>query len=362
MNKYFSMSLIFLIALVACSPAASQISQVPTTTVKIETGTPRLTLTQAPPNQESTAQNNSGFSCPGDDCSKTCLTRIPALPSSATNINLRGHSHINLSENEESILLVSYTIKNDRITDPEFEEVPAWLSAYQKDSTSHQILLDFFLHLIPATYHSYLNHFRVITDGVDEILASMYQSEDAIDKWTIEVDFMDTKDTADLAATAIHEFAHLLSLNPSQVPPSSLVFDNPDNDQIYDQEVNACATYFPGEGCSESDSYINLFYHRFWLAIEPQWRKINELDETSDEYYDELDNFYQSHKDQFVSDYAPTDPSEDFAETFNYFVLYPKPKGVTIAETKVLFFYQFPELVMLRSQIDQSLCNFTNLQ
>ncbi|MBK9051223.1 MAG: hypothetical protein IPL78_09985 [Chloroflexi bacterium] len=48
-----------------------------------------------------------------------------------------------------------------------------------------------------------------------------------------------------------------------------------------------------------------------------------------------------------MTDYAATNPAEDIAETFMAFVLEPKPNGDTIAEEKVLFFYQYPELVAI---------------
>jgi hypothetical protein len=57
-----------------------------------------------------------------------------------------------------------------------------------------------------------------------------------------------------------------------------------------------------------------------------------------------------------VDDYAVTDPSEDIAETWAFFVLSPKPQGGTVSDQKLLFFYQYPELVQVRGQILQNLC------
>ena len=48
--------------------------------------------------------------------------------------------------------------------------------------------------------------------------------------------------------------------------------------------------------------------------------------------------FYQKYKDQFVDDYAVTDPNEDIAETWAFFVLSPKPQGDTIADQKIVVF------------------------
>jgi hypothetical protein len=44
------------------------------------------------------------------------------------------------------------------------------------------------------------------------------------------------------------------------------------------------------------------------------------------------------------------------AETWAFFVRGSEPIGDTIAGQKVLFFYQYPELVELRAQILNNLC------
>ena len=146
-----------------------------------------------------------------------------------------------------------------------------------------------------------------------------------------------------------------MTLNPSQVIPSQPIFDHPNNDKIYKQEAGACKTYFSGEGCSQADSYVNKFFVRFWPKIYSEWSDINKVENVND-YYLALDKFYKKYKDQFVTDYAPTSPAEDIAESFSFFILRPKPTGKTIADQKVLFFYDFPELVQLRTQMGHRLC------
>jgi hypothetical protein len=89
-----------------------------------------------------------------------------------------------------------------------------------------------------------------------------------------------------------------------------------------------------------------------------EWQPIDDLGYTDDldSYYDEIYTFYENHQDEFVDDYAATNASEDIAESFAYFVFAPKPAGDTIAEQKILFFYAYPELAQLRSDILQSFC------
>ncbi|MBI3151573.1 MAG: hypothetical protein HYZ21_05540, partial [Chloroflexi bacterium] len=62
------------------------------------------------------------------------------------------------------------------------------------------------------------------------------------------------------------------------------------------------------------------------------------------------------YEDRFVTSYAATNPEEDIAEAFTFFVFGPTPAGDTIAEKKVLFFYQYPELIELRVNILRNLC------
>jgi hypothetical protein len=47
---------------------------------------------------------------------------------------------------------------------------------------------------------------------------------------------------------------------------------------------------------------------------------------------------------------------EDIAESWAFFVLSPKPELKSIADEKILFFYEYPELVELRTQILNNIC------
>lgn len=76
-----------------------------------------------------------------------------------------------------------------------------------------------------------------------------------------------------------------------------------------------------------------------------------------DKYDKALAKFYKENRDKFVTEYAATNLDEDMAESFTLFILEPKPSGVSIAEEKILFFYDFPELVELRREIAQSICD-----
>jgi hypothetical protein len=237
--------------------------------------------------------------------------------------------------------IITYVIQGNKIVNPQPAAITSNLQAYQDDAAAHQRIWVLFANLIPAEHRTYFSKYVIFTDGTDEVLAAVEPDPDNPRRWILSVDIADAANEDELIYTLVHEFAHVLTLNESQVPFDNEVFAQPDNEDLYQEAEASCPTFFPGEGCSLSDSYINVFFDTFWGDIYEDWL---ESDPDSDE-------FYQMYEDQFVTDYAATNPAEDIAETFMAFVLEPKPNGNTIAEEKVLFFYQYPELVQLRAEI-----------
>jgi hypothetical protein len=258
-------------------------------------------------------------------------------------------------DEDNTTYLVTYQISGNEINNPNLESVPSDLQAEQNDTSAHQKLWEYFASLIPLENRGSLAEFSVMTDGQDNVLAAVAQTNTDPTLWDLEVDIADSQDYYYLTYTYVHEFAHLLTLGSNQVPPSNAVFNNPDNNEIYLEEVAACPNFFPGEGCANSDSYINQYYAKFWINIYDEWNSIN-LEETDDVYYKRLDKFYYKYQDQFLTDYSVTHPAEDIAEAFSFFVFSDKPAGDTIAEQKILFFYNYPELVNLRTNIIGNLC------
>ncbi len=256
---------------------------------------------------------------------------------------------------EDEIYLTSYFVNGDDLSDPYEESVPDEYIDEQADYASHEEIWNYFTRLIPLEEREFLTAFSIITDGNGNVLAAVAQSADDAEEWVLEIDILDSSNKQVLTVTLLHEFAHLLTLNSTQVPPSRAVFDNPNSDSVYQSELAACPYYFPGEGCSNPDSYINRFFDRFWFDLYAEWQEIDS-EEDEDTYYDLLDDFHNIYEDQFLTEYAATSPAEDIAESFSYFVLAPKPEATSIANEKILFFYEFPELVTLRAQILHPLC------
>lgn len=291
-----------------------------------------------------------GENCPDGNCVEACLANLGALSKTAPS---EGHSGLNNSEYD----LVTYEISGNELSNPVKQPVSSGLKPFQQDEASQRRVWDFFSSVIPLEARGSLARYIIFSDGEANILASVAQSDFDPALWVLRVDIVDAADPKELTYTLVHEYAHLLTLNPAQVPPSLPIFNHPENGSVYDQEAAKCDSYFPGEGCSLPDSYINQFNEQFWSAIYDEWAQIDSIGDEQD-YYDALDSFYQKHQSEFVSDYAPTNPAEDIAESFSYFVLTPRPSGDSIADQKLLFFYGYPELVNLRLKMVEGICSY----
>ncbi|MDP1546673.1 MAG: hypothetical protein Q8L87_11675 [Anaerolineales bacterium] len=256
---------------------------------------------------------------------------------------------------DEELVIVTYVVNGDEISEPTYEDVPADLLDEQENTELHQQLWEYYAALIPAEQRGMIAEYAITTDGVGGTLASVAQTTYDPDLWTLNIDIADTANYYELTSTLVHEFAHLLTLGPDQVVPSLAVLNNPEDNNIYLQELSACPNYFPGEGCANADSYIDDFYFQFWEELRDEWDPIN-LEEDEDTRTELLDEFYSQYEDRFVTSYAATNPEEDIAESFAFFVFSPKPAGDTILEEKILFFYNYPELVELRASILNNTC------
>jgi len=259
-------------------------------------------------------------------------------------------------QSDREYTLVTYAVNGDTITDPVYDSVPNNLRDYQQDTVAQEKIWDFITRVIPADQRTMVTGFVLYTDGTGESLGAVEQTDYPHD-WMFEMDLIDGGNFPDLATTVIHEFAHLLTLNDTQVTTDYPVFENPDNQQIYEREAATCTNYFTFEGCSKAYSYLNTFFNRFWPDIYNEWQTIDA--ETDQDLLDQkLSHFYQKYAGQFVSEYAAASPSEDIAETFMVFIFVPRPSGTTIVDQKILFFYEYPELVALREQILSNLCTY----
>ena len=178
--------------------------------------------------------------------------------------------------------------------------------------------------LLPEGALDGFSRFTVFTDGLDETLAYVSPLDDTGTRWELAVDPADAGELDWFTETVLHEYTHYLTLNDTQAD-----YGAPESGARYCEEGMV----------ARSGSYLDDFYHTFW----------------TDYLHDRLANpdsygFYLRHQADFVTDYASTDPSEDIAESFTYFVLWDAPEGDAVWEEKLNFFYRYPELVEFRTR------------
>jgi hypothetical protein len=250
---------------------------------------------------------------------------------------------------------VEYTLKDDKLWQRREIYIP---DDFEKDlniRAAHEWIWNYFAAIIPPAERDFVSEFSVMTDGRENILGGVSRTVDDPKEWGLHIDILDADNHYSLTFTLLHEFGHLLTLKTSQVAFDKTLYYNPDNEQLRDRAASACHQYFTDEGCSLADSYINEFYGRYWQTFYPEWQEINK-EKGEPSYYSSLHSFYKTYADQFLTEYAATSPEEDMAESWAFFILAPKPEATSIANEKILFFYEYPELVQLRQEILTQLC------
>ncbi len=234
----------------------------------------------------------------------------------------------------------------------------AELIAFQEELHKANDIWEAVLYLIPEQYLQQIAYFELFTDGIDNDLGAIEETGDGTDLFilSLDIDDMLTReqelDTDLLFDTIIHELAHLITLSSGQVTAIYEEDSDPLTYYIYEYDLDTFA-----------DSYMNLFYQAFWDDMHAEWSSFyytygitlegsEDLTGENMEILQQcLDDFYEKYEDRFVTDYAATSPSEDIAETFIFFVLKDKPQTRLIRDQKVLFFYDFDEMMNIRAHV-----------
>lgn len=209
-----------------------------------------------------------------------------------------------------------------------------------KDAMLYQNLWKKINEVITPEYIGYISNLNIFSDGWQDILAYVVQN-DYDERWTISVDLIDSIDkdgefSKEFTDTLIHEFMHIITLNSKQLADKNYLF---------------AETYTNTETSFKKGSYMNLFYQKFWKNHKNEIEVQNRENFPEDEKVLRTYEFYEQYSDEFVSEYAATNPEEDIAETFMFFVLNDKPDGDEIRDQKINFLYEFPELVKIRDGI-----------
>ena len=227
--------------------------------------------------------------------------------------------------------LTLYEVRGDVLVKVKDYAVPSHLLPYQQNQAKHQQMWEFVTRLIPLEERGNIAEFEVFHGGDDLAGYVSPLDENDLSQWRfgLAIDIAEKLESIDFqeffTLVTIHEYGHVLTLNDRQVRVS-----NPD----------ACNNFFTGEGCSNPNSYINRLFELGWKDIFHEWDEENP------------EKLYDKYPNRFVSEYAATNPGEDIAEVFTFFVARAnRPNGNTLADQKINLLYEFPELVEVRRKM-----------
>jgi hypothetical protein len=349
-----TMACAFVKNLIIPPPVSPTSSPIPPPAGIIPTLLPTNTATSVP----RIVSNPDPILCSGDDCLNECLARLDEVLETSPFDPIDNSIY---EEQNANFNLVIYKVNGDQVSDPSNLYVPPDYKKYQEDTGAHMRIWDFYVAIIPSELRDMVDEFVIFTDGGGSGAGAwVTQSARDPDKWQVGFDLLDSDYPLYLADALIHETGHLLTLNTLQMPFNDLHYYS------YDLEQNVfrgCPQYAHESACSIPDSYINLFYRRFWMDIFADWSEVEKAAQDAESFEDYLavmEQFYDSKETHFINSYAATNIREDMAESFSYFVLNAKPTGDSIPEQKVDFYYDFPELIEYRHRIIEGLCSYIN--
>lgn len=207
----------------------------------------------------------------------------------------------------------------------------------------HEDMWDIFVDIATEDFvERYVDQF-LIYDEPQSGIAAFVESKGDASSWTLglevsDVDLDDDESRALLVQTFVHELAHLLTLNSSEI-------DNT-------KSRRTCDTYYVGVGCLKEDAYFAAFVERFWNEEDLAHAREVARADTIEEILDIAEEYYDDNRRDFVTEYAATSPGEDIAESFMFFVLDSKPRNSRVERReKVLFFYEYEEMEEIRERI-----------
>jgi hypothetical protein len=371
-----SCGVIYLVTFITVAFAASQFSrQVVLRLSETATYTPSFTATftvtasstltptsTASPTPAATATLQ--VNCLDADCFMKCMDRLPVIvpqldpgtpdPSEKPQpgSSLGGVGDIDLAY---------YLVKGDTIAPFDWKPVvPDRLLPVQNDIALHQELWDYYASIIPAKTRSVLTHFTIFTDGLSgKVAVSFYHYKG----YDLLFDPYDLTNPNYMTRTMVHETAHLIEMNHSQMDWQYYNFDQPDDLVGFERAAQQCGAFFNGTLCAHPNSYINQFYKSYWSDISDAWiYKTYRAQHEGDSVWDVAEKLYALYPDEFLGSDAAIDPEEDFVITFVAFIFNQKVDQINASkylyDKKQLFFYQYPEFVEIRQQIRQNICQY----
>lgn len=233
-------------------------------------------------------------------------------------------------------ILTTYRINGDDIDKIKDHNVAAQYQSFQQDYAKHLEMWQFVTRLLPYEFRGRLVEFEIF-HGEDELLGYVAPINDGdLSRWkfALAIDAANNLEAINFkdlfTYVVIHEYGHVLTLNEEEIKSN----------------FNNCNTFEIQEGCPTVSAYINQNFQIGWADIYDEFEQLNE---------DEFGDFYEKYQNRFSSDYAATNPGEDVAEVFAFFITSEQPpRGNSIADQKIKSMYNQPYLVDLREKIRQN--------
>lgn len=238
----------------------------------------------------------------------------------------------------EGIVAV-YDVNGDELTLTKEYSVSSAYAIYA-NKEKHKEVWNYFTKLIPASARPQLKRLVLVADDNADYAAYVAPTDvnaEDLSSWEMGLNFtalyidgfMDKPETG---YTMIHEFGHLLTLHAGQIDSKTT--------------EASCASFFTGEGCTKSNSYLMSFFDNFWKDI---YAELTQSQSSSQ-------NLYEKYRNRFVTSYAASNPGEDIAESFTHFVLkMDLASGSTMADGKINSFYDYTEASSIRNEIRKNL-------
>lgn len=230
-------------------------------------------------------------------------------------------------------------ITDDRVADDSL----AILGVYEVDGTevvddidpSYEAVWQRFTELVDVTAWPQITLFVALDRD-----ASPGGTEGAVDRiagsdeeYYVALDVTGVEPAAELDSTMLHEFGHLVTLNPDQMPLDT-------------SEADTCDIFTVDGRCAPEGSYFRDWVEQFWAGYLH-----SDADAEPDTAAD--DRFATG---DYVSEYAATNPYEDLAETFDAWVREDsEPTGDAVIDQKLRFFDAYPEIVELKEHAQLAL-------
>lgn len=249
--------------------------------------------------------------------------------------------HLLYIADQEKMRKIEPTQEGDKISDMESRKILGLLDILENDELSEidfditdkqlanlKEVYETFVKMVPRKWREDVTVVEVYENNFSA--AYVNAIGDKFEEQLLGINVDDVNESKfGIVSVLVHELGHIFSLNKAQY------IDTDCEEEVYGNSLE----------CFIEDSYLNQFYKAFYLDIPQDWRNNDNKSEK------DFNKFYELNQENYVDTYAVNNLYEDFAESFRLFVSDYFPEDENPYDNKILFFYQYPELVLLRTEL-----------